>query len=414
MKILSVSELNEQIKAIFEESFYYVSVCGEVSNCVYHTSGHVYFTLKDKDSTIKCVMFKSNAIRLKFQIKDGNRIVVCGSLGVYSPRGEYQINCQSAQTHGVGNLQEEFLKLKDEYQKKGYFDNKKKIPKYPRKIILLTSKTGDVINDMKMVALKRGFGAKFILINTKVQGEDAKCSIAKNISIADSLEADCIILARGGGSIEDLWAFNEREVVEAIFNAKTPIISAIGHEPDYVLSDYVASLRAPTPSAAISMIMPDISEVMMNLDSIATRFNRHFVNLINNKQKDLNTYLIRLNAYSLDKYIEKQYQKINTLKTMLDLKIAHKVGKLERSLPSIQELNGMLKLKISTLSYKLESLKAMLDSKNPSNIQKKGYVYAKINNKSIESLKDIEVNNTLILEDLHASLEVVVKSKKLL
>lgn len=415
MKVLSVSELNEEIRTLFDSNLYNIIVKGEVSNCTYHTSGHVYFTLKDKTSTVRCVIFKNNALGLKFKIKDGLNIIVNGSLGIYSPRGDYQIICKTATEDGIGNLQEEFLKLKKEYEIKGYFDSshKKEITKFPKIIALLTSKTGDVVNDMRMVAQKRGWNVKFVLINTKVQGNDAKYSISNNIKFADTLNMDCIILARGGGSIEDLWPFNEKEVAEAIFQAKTPIISAIGHEPDYVLSDYIADLRAPTPSAAISMILPDIREVTINIDTLNSRLQSTFLNILKLKERDIETLNTKLNAYSIDKYIERQLQRLDALKRLLTKEISNKVNILEAKLkPFSRSIDNVIKTKITHIQHKIETLLLTLESKNPQNKQKKGYVYVSLNNKCIDKLSDIDLNSTLILEDLSASLEVIVKSKK--
>ena len=266
MQTLSVSELNLQIKSLLEATFLQVSVCGEVSNCTYHSSGHIYFSIKDKDSALKCVMFRGNARNLKFKIEDGMDLTLSGGITLYTPRGEYQLNCLSAIPSGIGELTLAFEQLKKDYEAKGYFNNKKSIPRFPYKIALITSKSGAVLQDMLRIAKRRWNLIEFTLMDTLVQGEGAKENIARNIQYADSLGFDCIVIARGGGSLEDLWAFNEPLVIEAIYQAKTPIISAIGHEPDFVLSDFVADLRAPTPSAAMEMLLPDKLEWLMNLD----------------------------------------------------------------------------------------------------------------------------------------------------
>lgn len=210
---------------------------------------------------MRCVVFKGNASKLRFQMQEGLNLIVRGSVSAYIPRGEYQINCLEVLPDGIGELSLTYQQLKTSLQARGYFDNKKPIPAFPKRVAVLTSITGAVIEDIKKVAQKRWNLAKFFVLNTLVQGEKAKESIATNIAYIDSFFGtpkgfDVIIIGRGGGSMEDLWAFNEEIVADAIYNARTPIISAVGHESDTVISDYVADMRAPTPSAAIEMLLP--------------------------------------------------------------------------------------------------------------------------------------------------------------
>ncbi len=198
MQILSVSALNLQIKSLLEATFLQVSVCGEVSNCTYHSSGHLYFTLKDKDSNLKCVMFRGNVSKLKFKITEGSSVVLFGAISLYTPRGEYQLNCISAMPSGIGELTLAYEQLKEEYEKRGYFKKQQPFPKFPKKVALLTSKSGAVLHDMLRVAQKRWELTEFFLLDTLVQGEGAKEEIARNLKYADSLGVDCVILARGG------------------------------------------------------------------------------------------------------------------------------------------------------------------------------------------------------------------------
>jgi len=259
LRTISVTELNNQIKAIVEPHFEVVLVEGEVSKVVYHNSGHLYFTLKDKNSSINCAMWRSNLSKLKFRLKEGEKVYVYGAISLYIPRGEYKIIATNIEPIGIGALQKAFEQLKEELKKLGYFDKnrKKPIPKFPKRIAIITSATSAALQDMLRVAKKRWLLTEFYLFDVLVQGEGASEDIAMKIKMADEFVFkdgkgfDLIIVGRGGGSKEDLWAFNERVVADAIFFANTPIISAVGHEIDYLISDFVADKRAATPSNAI-------------------------------------------------------------------------------------------------------------------------------------------------------------------
>ncbi|MDR2636164.1 MAG: exodeoxyribonuclease VII large subunit, partial [Campylobacteraceae bacterium] len=241
---VSVAELNRQIGALLESTFLHVRVEGEISRPTYHSSGHIYFTLKDNESAVSCVMFKGNAKGLKFALEEGLKVIADGSVTVYVPRGSYQINCLHVEPSGVGALAKAYEQLKIKLEKKGYFENKKPLPRFPSSIAVVTSATGAAWQDILKVAAKRWPLAKLILIPSLVQGEGAAASISRSVQKADTLGCDVMIVGRGGGSIEDLWAFNEEIVADAVYHAKTPIVSAVGHEIDYVISDFVADVRA--------------------------------------------------------------------------------------------------------------------------------------------------------------------------
>jgi exodeoxyribonuclease VII large subunit len=270
MNQLSVSQLNRQIKSLLESHFTTLFVEGEISNLVSHTSGHIYFSLKDEESNVRCVLFKGNASRLKFRLENGQKVILECGLSVYAPRGEYQLMVSSVTPSGKGSLAVALEQLKKKLAEKGYFEPsiKKSLPKFPKKVALITSATGAALQDMLHVAEKRWLLCEFVVLNTLVQGEAAAPQIANNIAMADNGDFDVIVLARGGGSIEDLWAFNEEIVADAIFVAKTPILTGIGHEIDFTIADFIADVRAPTPSAAIETLLPDKNEVMMLLDSM--------------------------------------------------------------------------------------------------------------------------------------------------
>ncbi|MDE5591705.1 MAG: exodeoxyribonuclease VII large subunit, partial [Helicobacter sp.] len=329
MQILSVSELNTQIKSLLETTFLQVQVQGEVSNCTYHSSGHIYFTLKDKDSSLKCVMFRGNASQLKFKIQEGSSLTLFGAIILYTPRGEYQLNCLSASPNGIGELTLAYQQLKETYEKRGYFKKHKEMPRFPQKIALLTSSTGAVLHDILSVAQKRWGLTEFFLLNTLVQGDGAKEDIVKNLKYADSLGFDCIILARGGGSLEDLWAFNEPIVIEAIFESKTPIISAIGHEPDFVLSDFVADLRAPTPSAAMELLLPDKTEWLMGLDSLRRILEEKMEQILHKHLEQLGFFQALFEKNVFLNRLEKYQDQLKFFFTLLEQKMALKLQQLE-------------------------------------------------------------------------------------
>lgn len=289
----SVTSLNNQIKSLLETTFLHVSVNGEISRLTYHSSGHVYFTLKDERSSLSCVLFRGNAAKLKFRLEEGMAVVVHGGVSVYTPRGSYQINCVSIEPEGAGALSLAYEQLKKRLQQKGYFEYKKPLPQKVAHVILITSATGAALQDMLRVAQKRWPLVRLSLIDTIVQGESASGMIARNIQRADKLGADVIVIGRGGGSIEDLWAFNEEIVADAIFAAQTFILSAVGHEIDYVISDFVADMRAATPSAAMEMILPDRAEVLLRLDDMMDQMSSVIRHTLHNKQERLE-YLKKL------------------------------------------------------------------------------------------------------------------------
>lgn len=326
MQVLTPSTLNSQIKSLLESTFLQVSVRGEVSNLTIHSSGFIFFSLKDSNSQVRCVIFKGNASKLRFQMQEGLNLIVRGSVSAYIPRGEYQINCLEVLPDGIGELSLAYQQLKTSLQARGYFDNKKPIPAFPKRVAVLTSITGAVIEDIKKVAQKRWNLAKFFVLNTLVQGEKAKESIATNIAYIDSFFGtpkgfDVIIIGRGGGSMEDLWAFNEEIVADAIYNARTPIISAVGHESDTVISDYVADMRAPTPSAAIEMLLPDRFEWLQRIDDISENLAQSFTQVFLTKVEQLGYLKEMLAHLSFEGAINAKHSQLTMLKEGINFAI---------------------------------------------------------------------------------------------
>ncbi|MFW0742010.1 exodeoxyribonuclease VII large subunit [Aliarcobacter butzleri] len=375
---ISVSTLNLQIKSLLETTFIQVYVEGEISNLTYHNSGHIYFSIKDENSTLSCVMFKGNTKYLKFQLENGLKIVITGSLTVYAPRGNYQLLCNKIEPSGIGSLSLAFEQLKTKLEAKGYFERsrKKVLPRYPKKIAIVTSPTGAAIEDMKKVATHRWSLVEFILIPTLVQGEGASLDIANSIKYADKLDCDIMIVGRGGGSIEDLWAFNEEIVANAIYEAKTPIISAVGHEVDYLISDFVADIRAATPSNAIEIALPDINEHRIYLDSLENEITNRFKNILFNKEQKLKNMKKLFEQNSIETKFNFIQTQINFIKSSLKINLNQKF-----------------------LGYQnqIDLLKSNYLSNHPDKKEKNGFVQISKSNKVI-NLADLKIGDEIELQ----------------
>lgn len=413
---LSVSSLNNQIKSLLETTFLHVSVEGEVSRPTYHSSGHLYFTLKDADSSISCVMFKGNNKALKFQVEEGMAVVIHGSISVFSPRGTYQINCMMMEPSGSGALAKAYEQLKAKLGAKGYFDveRKKALPRFIRHIALVTSGTGAALQDMLRVATKRWPLVKITLLDTLVQGEGAKFSIASNIAKADALGVDVIIVGRGGGSVEDLWAFNEEVVADAIFASQTPIVSAVGHEIDYVISDFVADLRAPTPSAAIEMILPDSVEMLQRIDSMMERYTLIFGRILRSKEESLE-HLKRLFAKrSIDEKLSLWKNEISILQSQYNDKIALLHREKSRQVSLLQEqIHFQTRQNLAKKEQLLSSYTLALNSKEPTREQKECYAQIVKEGKKI-ALEKINEGETFELQTPHTILKAKAVEKRTL
>ncbi len=340
MHVLNVSSLNEQIKTLLESSFSRVLVEGELSRITFHNSGHIYFTLKDSSSTLRAVMFRGNASKLKFQLKEGLKVILDGAITLYKPRGEYQINCFSIEPAGQGALALAYEQLKQKLSSQGYFEPsiKKQIPLFPRKIAIITSATGAALQDMLRVANSRYRALEIDIYDVLVQGDRAAMAIANAIIVSDTKEYDFIVIGRGGGSIEDLWAFNEEVVADAIFRAKTPIVSAVGHEIDWLISDFVSDLRAPTPSAAMEMCLPDSNELYQTLDSLSSQYTQIVSQKIHNKKQEL-THLYNLySTHSLEKKLEQKMDEVKILKDSFSHAITSRVNIAQNQVQNLQKM----------------------------------------------------------------------------
>ncbi len=411
MHTLSVSALNEQIKYLLEESFSRVFVEGELSRITFHNSGHIYFTLKDRDSAISCVMFRGNASKLKFRLQEGQKVIIDGAITLYKPRGSYQVNCFSIEPSGEGALALAYEQLKQKLSDQGYFtlERKKPLPKFLSKIALVTSATGAALQDMLRVAKARYRLLEIDIYDVLVQGESAAASIVHAIKVADTKGYDVIIVGRGGGSIEDLWAFNEESVADAIFHAQTPIVSAVGHEIDWLISDLVADLRAPTPSAAMEMILPDTNELYMSIDGLCEQFSQLFRQKLQSKKQELEHLKLSYIHHSVEKKIEQQKEMITQLRERFRQTIEFKITSKTKELQNIKDhFPQTMDSIINLVQNQLIHLRKMLESNHPKLKTKKGFAQISCNNQVID-IEELEIG-----ESFEAQSECVVIQAKVL
>ncbi len=415
MHTLSVSALNEQIKTLLETSFSHVFVEGELSRITFHNSGHIYFTLKDADATIKAVMFKGNASKLKFQLKEGLKVILDGAITLYKPRGEYQINCFSIEPAGHGALALAYEQLKQKLSSQGYFDSirKKPLPKFPTRVALITSATSAALQDMLRVANSRYRFLEIDIYDVLVQGESAAAAIANALVLSDTKGYDVIVLGRGGGSIEDLWAFNEEVLADAIFHAKTPVVSAVGHEIDWVISDFVADSRAPTPSAAMEIILPDTHELYQYLDSLQSQLSNVIAHKIFVKKQELQHLAASYAQHSLEKKFTQKKQEIEQLRALLLQHVAFKIQNFMKDLEYSkmqfpQAMNATLSLK----QNQFLQLKNMLESNNPKFKIKSGFAQISQNAKVID-LASLNKDDLFEVQDTQMCITAKVMDKKI-
>lgn len=314
-KVYSVGQINTYIRNMFTQDFVLnrVSVRGEISNLKYHTSGHIYFTLKDASAAIACVMFAGARGGLAFRMSNGQQVVVDGVVNVYERDGKYQLYATKIRQDGAGELYEKFLELKEELEEMGMFapEYKQPIPKFVRRLGVVTAPTGAAIRDIINIATRRNPGIRIILYPAKVQGEGAAESVAAGLAALDALGVDVIIVGRGGGSIEDLWAFNEETVARAIFSCHTPVISAVGHETDTTIADFVADLRAPTPSAAAEFAVADVTAWLQALDEDALQLQRIMQRMIKDARSRLRECELRMRYAKPQQRLMQQKQRLD-------------------------------------------------------------------------------------------------------
>lgn len=380
LSALSVTELNSMIKDILEGSMMPVIVKGEISNYIDHSSGHIYFSIKDKDSQLRCTLWRFKRSALKFKPKNGDSVEITGNIQVYTKGGTFSLNVESIKPEGAGDLQKQFEELRNRLQKEGYFDEdiKKKLPYLPSKIGIVTAATGAAIKDIINIANRRMPSCKLIIRDTLVQGNNAKKDIADAINefnkLENELKPDLLIIGRGGGSMEDLWAFNSEIVVKAIFDSSIPIISAVGHEIDFTLSDFASDLRAPTPSAAAELSLPQQDELILYIKSLEDR-----------------------SILNLNKYIEFLKEKLKSLTS--HYLFTNPIKIVNENKERINHLNSLLKLHfVESLNYhkhKLNNLKTALNLLNPNSTLKRGYSILRKDGCILNSSKDINIGDEI-------------------
>ena len=411
---MTVTSLNTKIKSLLETTFMHILVEGEVSSVTYHNSGHVYFSIKDKESSIKCVMFRSNASRMKFQLERGQHVVVNGSISVYTPRGEYQLLTVSVEPFGQGALALAYEQLKEKLQSKGYFelDRKKPQPKYIKKIALVTASKSAALQDMLKIIDKRWRLLDVVVVDTLVQGDRSAPQIAEALAYADTLGCDAIVVGRGGGSKEDLWAFNEEIVADAIFNLNTFVVSAVGHEIDVLISDFVADLRAPTPSASIEMILPDQNEVLYTLSEMENRYSRTMGQILANKEQSLMALTQEFQRQSVSRKISMVEKEFKNLEDEFQRVMEYKLIQFEAKVKPLTQLlkdnfDYALQLKIQTLN----SLEQKMRLYDPKLKVKEGWAEVVLDGKRVD-LSKIKKEDSFVLVNLNTKLEVQCLEKK--
>ena len=357
IKTLTVTELNNYIKKTLDNDFILnnLLVKGEISNLKYHTSGHIYFSLKDLSSKINCVMFKSNTLELDFKIEEGMEVIVSGRCSIYQGTGSLQLYVNTIQKEGLGSLHIKFEKLKEKLLKEGYFDesNKRKIPEFPKRIGVVTSETGAVIRDIINVTKRRNSLVDIVLYPAVVQGQGAYKTIIQGINYFNlDKTVDIIIIGRGGGSIEELWNFNEEELAKVIFNSKIPIISAVGHEVDYTIADFVSDVRASTPSQAAEIAVPLEDEIRNTIENYRNNLNRNMDSRIIYERENLSRYKKILSLNSPEIIISNTYLKVDNMQ---------------------ERLNNIINNRINKEKMIIKSFSDILDAHNPLNVLKKGY-----------------------------------------
>lgn len=400
-KYLTVTALTRYIKYKIDsdEHLRQVFLRGEISNFKSHTTGHLYFSLKDETSKINAIMFNTNAKKIEFKPADGMKVLIVGRISVYEATGNYQIYVDEMIQDGVGNLYLEFEKLKKKLAEEGLFDKSKKnsIPLFPEKIGIVTAPTGAAIKDILSTIKRRYPVCKTYLFPSLVQGEFAKDDIVKKIKLAQTYDLDVLIVGRGGGSIEDLWPFNEEVVARAIFDCKIPVISAVGHEVDFTIADFVADLRAPTPTGAAELAVPNIFDVIKQINNFKIRLNENINTKINYQKLKLDSIKSSFVIKNPMLMYENKKQKIDQLFENLNKNIFINVSKKRMELDNIKN-HYILKNPIVLYEKKkdyLSNLIQKLELVNPLNILKKGYTLTYVEDKLIKNIKDVKIDDTI-------------------
>ena len=433
-KVYSVSALNSLIKGLLEETFPEVFVRGEISNFTAHSSGHFYFSLKDESSQVQAVMFKGSNCHLKFQPKSGLEVLVKARVSVYSPRGSYQLICQTMEPLGDGALRLAFEQLKAKLEKEGLFQKKlkKPLPPWPQHIAVVTSPTGAALRDVLQILKRRSFGLKVTLVPAIVQGEQGVASLIKALSQADSLKADLLICTRGGGSIEDLWCFNEEAVARALRACQTPTISAVGHEIDYTICDFVADLRAPTPSAAAELAVKDRKDIEHKVQELRRQLKQKITQSLKNVKENLQHHFKQLcdpRSMIEDKFLrcdelvhrlklsqKRLLQEKKEHRNSLELRLANPAEAVAKSQLKRAEFHQRMK---KTMGFLLKEQRSFLhhhmqslNNLSPLNVLKRGYSLTYKDQKIIRTSDELKPNDAIRIQWAKGQAEAVIKKIK--
>lgn len=394
--VYTVAQINSYIRNMFTQDFMLqkVRIRGEVSNCKYHTSGHIYFTLKDAKSAISCVMFSSDRTGLPFRMTEGQQIIVSGSVDVYERDGKYQIYARQIELDGIGALYEKYEQLKAELAERGMFaeEYKRPIPRYIRVLGVVTAETGAAVRDIINVAARRNPYVQVILYPAIVQGDAAVPSIINGIRALERLRVDTIIVGRGGGSIEDLWAFNEEAVAQAVFDCSIPVISAVGHETDVTITDFVADLRAPTPSAAAELAVCDFGQLEERMTAYACTMQRLCMRTVQSSRNRAEQYGVRL------RYLSPLYI-LRTRKT--------------QSVKLEERLQAAMERKLQEMRHRLALYAAQMKGLSPLDKLSQGYAYAAdTDGKTLSSVEQVAVGEQIRVYVKDGSLLAQVQEKE--
>jgi len=389
----SVTQINQYIKNLFirDRILNNLYIKGEVSNCKYHTSGHIYFTLKDAQGQLACVMFAGQRRGLTFRLEEGQSVIVLGSISVYERDGKYQLYANEIMLDGLGKLYERYEKLKKDLEAEGLFDqqHKKKIPPFPKRIGIVTAPTGAAIQDIINISKRRNPYVQLILYPAQVQGVGAAESVARGIAALDKLGVDIIIAGRGGGSIEDLWAFNEEIVARAIYHCKTPIISAVGHETDVTIADFVADLRAPTPSAAAELAVNDYMAFLSTVREYKRMLSKAMAQKVTYNRTKVNEFKLRLY------YVSPMYQIKQKRQYLIEAE---------------QKLQQRINLKLKEKRHKMELYITKLEALSPLSKLSKGYaLVVDEDNHPIRSIKNVKDKDLLTISFLDGDIKTRVE-----
>lgn len=438
-KYLTVTALTKYIKMKLEGDKHLISILikGEISNFKRHSRGHLYFTLKDENASISGIMFSRDAERLIFSPKEGDHVLILGRISLYEPSGTYSIQVSSMSLDGIGELYQKYEALKKELEEKGYFslEHKRKIPSYPKVIGVITSPTGAVIQDIINTVTRRYPLAEVHLYSALVQGPGSADSIRNQIIYANELgTADVLIVGRGGGSIEDLWSFNEMPVIDAIYNSKIPVITAIGHETDFTISDFVSDLRAPTPTAAAELATPNKSDLIVKLNEYIEQIYYRIVQLMNTKKTELLYLDQRLDLLSPSEKLKAHHETLNRLTDYLTKSYIYQLETKEYRLSKLTEMmkspldkvvayektNDQLTIRLyqammglmNQKNAKFDLYRAKLETLNPLSVMDKGFAVISKNQKVLTTIKDIQTGDEIELRLKDGRAQALIKSVK--